>query len=118
MDTVGAFLNPTLDFLKNGFNQVNAVQGLLIALFATVLMARWAQLFVIALGSSLVNIAVDTIAPIIAKHADVKLPPVMELSFWKNATSTYAGFVIVISMFFAVKAVVFRPSGHGRKAKA
>jgi hypothetical protein len=119
MDTVGslgAYLNPILAFLQKGFDQVNAVQGLLIALFATVLMARWAQLFAIALGASLVNIAADTIVPIVTRHADIKLPPIMHPSFWNYAASLYVGFVIIVAMFFAVKSVVFKPSAKKPKA--
>jgi len=116
MGSLGSYLNPILTFLQKGFDQVNAVQGLLIALFATVLMARWAQLFAIALGASLVNIVADTIVPIVTKHADIKLPPIMQPSFWNYAASLYVGFVIIIAMFFAVKSVVFRP--RAKKAKA
>ena len=113
--SLGTYLNPILTFLQRGFDQVNAVQGLLIALFATVLMARWAQLFGVALGASLINVVADTIVPIVTRHADIKLPPVMHPTFWNYAASLYVGFVIIIAMFFAVKSVFLRPAAKKSK---
>ncbi|MGE3303746.1 MAG: hypothetical protein AB7M12_11605 [Hyphomonadaceae bacterium] len=117
MESLGSIFNPIIEFLQTGFNQVNAVQGLLIALFATVLMARWAQLFAIALAAGLVHVVLDTAIPIVAKGADIKLPAVMTAPFWQYALSLYVGFVIIIAMFFAVKSVLFGV-GKAKGAKA
>jgi hypothetical protein len=118
MDTLGSILNPILEFLKSGFDKVNAWQGLLIALFAVVLMRKWADLFLIAAGAVVVYMIVAYVTPMFGhseaiKLADAKLPNVMTSSFWIDAASFFVGFVIIVSMFFAVKSVAF-----GAKKKA
>jgi uncharacterized membrane protein YkvI len=120
MDTLGSILNPILDFLKAGFDKVNAWQGLLIALFAVVLMRKWADLFLIAAGAVVVYLLVAFATPIVShpqaiRLEDTKLPNVMTSSFWIDAASFFVGFVIIISMFFAVKAVAFSGRGGAKK---
>jgi hypothetical protein len=120
MDTLGSIFYPILQFLQGGFDKVNAVQGLLIALFATVLMRKWAQLFVIAFGATIIYIIVDAATPIVTKGAEIKLPPVMTLGFWQDGLSFFVGFVVIIAMFFAVRQVIL-PAGRkggGKSAKA
>jgi hypothetical protein len=122
MESLGSILNPILDFLQTGFDKVNAVQGLLIALFATVLMRKWAQLFIVAAGATLFYVALNAVIPILTKGGEIKLPRVVDIVFWQDALSFFVGFVIIIAMFFAVKSVLFRSAvdhgGHGKKAKA
>lgn len=121
MDSLGSIFNPILEILQTGFDKVNAIQGLLIALFATVLMRKWGQLFIVAAGAALCYIAINAIVPIISKGGDIKLPRVVDVAFWQDALSFFVGFVVIIAMFFAVKAVLFRGSvsvGGGKKAKA
>ncbi len=119
MESLGSILRPTLEFLQTGFDQVNAAQGLIIALFATVLMRRWAQLFAVAAGASVVHVLVDTVVPIVTKGAALKLPPILTSAFWNYAIALFVGFVIVVAMFFAVRQVVFPGKrGAGGPAKA
>lgn len=119
MGSLGEIFNPILQFLQTGFAQVNAAQGLLIALFATVLMKHWNQLFAVALGASILHIIADKVVPMVtngAKVGDIKLPALMEPAFWNYAAALYVGFVIIVAMFFAVKSVLFQR--RGGKAKA
>jgi hypothetical protein len=121
MGSLGTIVNPTLDFLRNGFEQINTIQGIVIALFAVVLMQRWRQLPIIVLGAWIVNYIVDQLRPMVASGgmnlSQIKLPHVMDAAFWIDAVSSYAGLLIVVAMFFAVKSVLFRRGG-GAKAKA
>ncbi len=117
METLGSILNPILEFLQTGFDKVNAVQGLLIALFATVLMRKWGQLFFIAAGATVFYVVLDALIPILTEGGEIKLPRVVDVGFWQNALSFFVGFVIIIAMFFAVKAVVFRGAG-GKASRA
>jgi hypothetical protein len=120
MDTLGSILNPILDFLKSGFDKVNAWQGLLIALFAVVLMRKWADLFLLALGAAVVYVIVAAATPMVTRQAvrleDAKLPNVMGSSFWIDGATFFVGFVIVIAMFYAVKSVAFGKGGAKGKA--
>ena len=125
MGSLGSILNSTLVFLQHGFEQVNAVQGLLIALFATALMREWRQLFAVALGACVVDIVFDALLPIVTKGVNVSeihLPHLLQTAFWDYAVSLYVGFVMIIAMFFAVKSVAslgrarrgrFRSKAHG-----
>jgi hypothetical protein len=117
MESLGSILNPVLEFLQSGFDKVNAVQGLLIALFATVLMRKWGQLFLIAFGATVIYVIVNAAVPIVTKNAEVKLPPVMTVPFWQDGLSFFVGFIIIIAMFFAVKQVLFGGKA-GKSAKA
>jgi hypothetical protein len=120
MESLGSILNPVLEFLQSGFDKVNAVQGLLIALFATVLMRKWGQLFLIAFGATVIYVIVNAAVPIVMKNAEIKLPPIMTVPFWQDGLSFFVGFIIIIAMFFAVKQVLFPAGGKkaGKSAKA
>lgn len=116
MEAVQPYLENALTFLNNGYGQVNGPQGLLIALLAVVLMARWAQLLPITLGATVAYAAVETIKPII-NGGNIALPPVTDPNYLKSLASLYVGLLIIIAMFFAVKKVLFMRGG-GAKAKA
>jgi hypothetical protein len=117
MDNLGQIFDPIFEFLKDGFHHVNVWWGLLIGLFATVLMRSWNQLFLIAGGAALTYIVIREATPIVMNGAELKLPDVVDIAFWQNALSFFVGFIIIIAMFFAVKSVAFRRGG-GKKAKA
>ena len=120
--SLGSIINPTLEFLAQGFDRVNAVQGLLIALFAVVVMRSWRQLFVIALFSTAIYLVVAAVIPVVGGKgvnlSDIRLPNPMNAQFWNDTATLYVGFVMIIAMFFAVKSVVFLRGGGGRKARA
>ncbi|MGE3143264.1 MAG: hypothetical protein AB7L65_08075, partial [Hyphomonadaceae bacterium] len=101
-------LSEAFDFLRHGFDQTNQVQGLLIALAATVFMQNWKQWLGVALLALLVHVAVDAIVPVLAGTQAFKLPPLMESAFWLQCASRYVGYLIVIGVFFAVKRVLLR----------
>jgi hypothetical protein len=105
LNSVGTYLNPLLDYLQNGFDRVNAAQGLAIALIAVILMRKWVQWPSVAFAATFVHAIVDAALPIIAGQSAVKLPPIMEPIYWQYLAALYVGYLIVIAMFFAVKRV-------------
>jgi hypothetical protein len=117
LHTIGSFFNPILDYLQNGFNTVNAWQGLVVALLAVVLMRRWGQVLFVTLGAAVVYILVEHFWPIVQGGATLKLPNVTAPAFWTRLGAVYVGLFIIISMFFAVKSVVLgaRGGGGGKK---
>jgi hypothetical protein len=122
MDSLGSLLNPALDlaqrgleFLQTGFAKVNAWQGLLIALFAVVLMRSWGQWLLVAAISTAVYVLVRHVTPIVMQGAEIKLPDVTAVPFWLDAASFFVGFAIIIAMFFAVKAVFFKAKPKSAK---
>ena len=122
MGSFSSVISVLHQFLLNAYHGVNNLEGLIIALFAVVLMVSWRQLLPIALIASIVRLVVDAIIPVVQRSginvSDIKLPDFMVAGFWNDLASLYVGFMIVIAMFFAVKKVVFMRSGGRSKAKA
>jgi hypothetical protein len=103
LNSVGQYLNPLLDWLQSGFNQVNAAQGLAIALLAAVLMSKWLQLPMVTLLATIVHAVIDAAIPIIAGRSAVKLPPLVEPAYWQYLSALFAGYLIIVSVFFLAK---------------
>lgn len=110
MDQITHYLGIVFDFLRSGYNHVNAVEGLVIALVAVVLAPGWDRIWAVALGATVVNLIANVLIPVIANHASLHLPPLMELSFWKSAAALYAGYLIVISVFMFIKRQFLTPA--------
>ncbi|MBL8551231.1 MAG: hypothetical protein JNJ73_14690 [Hyphomonadaceae bacterium] len=111
LDTLGGYFNPILQFLQNGFAEVNAPAGLIIALITVFVMQRWGQLWVITLVAAIVYALVDHFIPILQNNSALRLPNVTDVAFWQTLAARYVGLLIIIAMFFAVKSVLF-----GKKA--
>lgn len=107
MEAVQPYLDSFVEFLRTGFNETNQVQGLLIALAATIFMQSWKQWFGVALVAVVVHVAVDVLVPVLSGGA-FHLPPMVEPEFWVQCASRYVGYLIVIGIFFAVKRVLLR----------
>ena len=59
MDTVHDVLNTALAWAQQGFDNVNSIQGLIIALIAAILMTQYRRIFVFAIGATLVHEAIN-----------------------------------------------------------
>lgn len=110
MDSANSYLGQALDFLREGFADVNQVQGLLIALAATIFMQSWRQWLPISLLATIIHIAVDLLAPVLAENAAFRLPPLMEGAFWREAGTLFVGYLVVIGVFFLIKSLLLRRS--------
>ncbi|MBV9418684.1 MAG: hypothetical protein JO348_02815 [Alphaproteobacteria bacterium] len=103
MDQVQHFLNLFIDFLREGFNHVNAVQGLVIALVAAIIAPAWDRIWAVALGATVVHLIADVLIPVIANKTAFHLPPLMEYSYWRTAVALLVGYLIVISVLMFIK---------------
>src|SRR5471032_2344435 len=103
MDQVTHFLNLILSFLREGFNHVNAVEGLVIALVAAIIAPAWDRILAVALGATVVNLIANVLIPVIATHAAFHLPPLMDMSYWRTAAALFVGYLIVISVLMFIK---------------
>jgi hypothetical protein len=101
-------VNATLDFFRDGFNQVNAVEGLVIALIAALFVPAWHRVWAVALGATLVTVILNVMLPVLADHAAFRLPPLMEPDFWRFVAVLFVGYLIVIGVFFALKRMFLR----------
>ncbi len=108
MESVWGYLDQALDFMRRGYANVNAVQGLLIALGAAYLLNDYRRILAISFGASLVHLAFDVMLPVLANGAAFRLPPIFEQWYWEYALSLLVGYLVVISIFYLIKRTVFR----------
>lgn len=97
-----------LSFMRSGFSQVNALQGLLIALVAALLMRTWRRLLVFALGATLVHLLVDALIPLLSGASSLRLPEILYLSFWRYVAALYVGYVLVVGLIFLARRLLMR----------
>ena len=114
-DSIGAFLGGVFGLAQGGFDGVNQVMGLLIAVIAALLMTAWSRLWATALGAALVHVAIGVLRPVLDGGAFV-LPNVLTLGFWMSVLALFLGYAIVISVFFLIKSLVTGGVGHRRHA--
>ena len=112
MDQVTHFLTIVLDFFREGFNHVNAVEGLVIALVAAIIAPAWDRVWAVALGATVVHLIADTLIPVIANHAEFHLPQILEMAYWRTALSLFVGYLIVISVLMFIKRLFLSPAAH------
>lgn len=103
MVQVQHYLQLALAFFREGFNNVNAVEGLIIALVAAIIVPAWDRLWTVALGATLVHLIADVLVPVIDRHASFHLPQLMQLAYWRTALSLYVGYLIVIGVLLFIK---------------
>src|SRR5690606_40375504 len=101
-DWIAAVLGGVFGLAQGGFDGVNQVVGLLIAVIATLLMPAWSRLWGTALGAALTHVAVGVIRPVLDGGAFV-LPDLLTLTFWMGVLALFLGYAIVIAVFFLIK---------------
>ena len=114
-DSIGAFLGGVFGLAQGGFDGVNQVTGLLIAIIAALLMTAWSRLWATALGAALVHVAIGVLRPVLDGGAFV-LPNLLTLGFWMSVLALFLGYAIVIAVFFLIKSLVTGGVGHRRHA--
>jgi hypothetical protein len=96
-------------YLREGFANINNPKGLLIALAAVIFMGSWRQWLPVALVATIVHIAIERLAPVLAgEGGEVTLPPIMEETFWTQVLVLSLGYLIIIGVFFLLKSLLFR----------
>jgi hypothetical protein len=95
--------NDANEYLQTGFQQINAFQGLLVAVVAAFMLHSFGGVFLMALGATVAHIALDVLVPVLAKTADFQLPPLVDSEYWKYMLALYVGYLVVITAFYAVK---------------
>lgn len=106
------YVDQAVAILREGFANTNNPKGLLIALAATLFMGSWRQWLPVALVATIIHIAIDRLAPVLAgdNEATVTLPPIMEPEFWTSTGVLLAGYAIIIAVFYLIKSMIFRKS--------
>lgn len=109
MDTILHFLTPVLDLFRSGFNQVNAVLGLIIALIASFQLSAWKKLWEMALAALAFHVIAVMLAPAIDHGASIRLPALVDLRTWQNWLAIYVGYVILILVFYFLRTRLLKP---------
>jgi hypothetical protein len=115
IDSVGAFLSGFLELARGGFDGVNQVTGLLVAVIAALLMSDWSRLWATAVAAALVHILIGVVRPVL-DGADFVLPDLLTLGFWMTALALFLGYAIVIAVFFFIKSLFTGGAGHAKHA--
>ena len=110
METVTPYLDQAVAFVREGFYSVNAVLGLIIALVAAFIMPNWGRLWAVALGATVVNVIADVLIPVVSGGGALKLPPVIEVSFWRHVLVLFVGYVLVVSLLYFLRRTLIK--GH------
>lgn len=115
-DSIGAFLTGVFGLAQGGFDSVNQIVGLLIAVIAALMMTSWSRLWATALGAALVDRIIVMLRPVLDGGA-FALPDLLSLGFWMTVLALFLGYAIVIAVFFFIKSV-FVGRGHSRHRHA
>lgn len=105
LDQIGALLMGLWALAQGGFDGVNQITGLLVALVATFLMTSWRGLWATAAGATVVHIAIGVLAPML-DGAAFALPALLTGAFWMTAFALFLGYAIVIAVFFFIKSLL------------
>ncbi len=111
METPQELWNSLTAYAQTGFHEINALQGLLIAIVAAIFLHRWSNVFAVAVGATVVHLVFDVMLPVLANSAPFRLPELVNADYWRYALTLYVGYLIVITVFYIIKRVVLR-GGH------
>ncbi|MEZ6022072.1 MAG: hypothetical protein R3C16_01355 [Hyphomonadaceae bacterium] len=106
-------VDQAVEYLREGFANINNPKGLLIALAATIFLGSWKQWIPVALVATVIHVAIERLAPVLSGGGgDVTLPPLMEEAFWTQFLVLFLGYLVIIGIFFLLKGMIFRRGAH------
>jgi hypothetical protein len=109
--TVQSWADWIWEYFRTGFHDVNQILGLLIAIGAAYFLSKYSRIFVIALAALVFYVIAEVMIPVVANHAQFQLPNMVEQGYWQRLAAIYAGFLLIITVFYVVKKMVLR-GGH------
>ena len=111
MELAQSILHIVLGYFQAGFYHVNGVQGLLIAGVLAYSMPTWQRLPSTAVVAVIAQVILGVMLPVLANGSALKLPPLVEVGYWKYLAELFAGYLLVVALFFFVKSLVLGGSG-------
>ena len=105
LDQVRSLFQALLAMAQGGFDGVNQVVGLIIALIAALMMPSWRSLWGTAVGAVIVDRLVVMLRPAL-DGGSIALPDIMTQSFWMTAFALFLGYAIVVAIFFLLKTIL------------
>ncbi len=115
MDQISLYLHDILSFFRDGFRDgfahVNGALGLIIAVFVAYELSEWKRLWAAALGATVLHLVAVVMLPVLTNERGFQLPPdLLHLSYWKTAAALFLGYLVVVTIFFAIKRALFSRS--------
>lgn len=112
------YVDQALQYLRDGFANINNPRGLLIALVAVIFMGSWRQWVPLALVATIAHIVIELLIPVLdGSGGQFSLPPdLMEQSFWVRAGVLFLGYLVVTAVFYFIKSLLFRGGAAAAKA--
>ena len=105
------YVDLAVEYLRDGFANINNPKGLLIALIATIFLGSWRQWIPVSLVATVVHIAVNQLTPLLSgEGGEVRLPELMSEGFWTQFLILFLGYLVIIGIFFLLKGLIFRKS--------
>ena len=111
IDMAQPYIDWVWGYFREGFHDVNAILGLLIAIGAAYVLSKYSRIFVVALGAVVFYMIAQVMLPVLANNAAFRLPPLVEGAYWQKMVAIYAGFLIIITVFYIVKRTMLK-GGH------
>lgn len=108
MESANAIFQTVLDYAQTGFEQVNAVLGLIIAIVAAFIMPSYGRVVIVSIGAVLVHEIVVTLLPVINGGGTLKLPEVLQGYFWNQVLFLFIGYLIIITIFYILRRVLLK----------
>lgn len=111
LETVQVWLNWLWELLRLGFHDINAqILGLLVAMVAAYFLSKWSRVFIIAIGAVVFFLVAQVMVGVIAQNQKFQLPSWL-VDDPQRLLGVYAGFLLVITIFYIVKKMMLR-GGH------
>lgn len=107
MQQLSVYLNQALALAAQGFDTVNSMQGIVIAVVAAGLMRRYKQILGWTAVATLSHEAVNIVRRILAHDAS-PLPNFADVSYWKLVGIRLVGYFVAISIIYLVRRLVLR----------
>lgn len=110
------YLNQALDLARQGFDTVNTIQAIVIALIAAFVMSRYARILVVAAGATIIHELVNVGRAAygaraegdVAGKAIELLGGYVNLDMLQLVGIRFVGFLVVISLIYLVRRILFR----------
>lgn len=108
METANTIFHTVLQYAQTGFEQVNAVLGLIIAIVAAFILPKYSRILVFSIGAVLVHEVVMTLMPVINGSGALRLPEVLQGYFWNQVLFLFIGYLIIITIFYVLRRALLK----------
>jgi hypothetical protein len=124
MEEGTSYTSMIIQYLSEGFGNVNNPRGLIIALIATFFITRWRQVAPISILAVLVDFAARQMQPVATDGSDepvvgtFSLPPLTDPALWREAGGLFFGYLIAIALFFSIKFLMMASANKTSRSAA